>query len=90
MTIILSQDHEALAQRFAELLSSVRCPVLTRDEARAYTKSVSDSAFDRWCARWRVTSSSRGRYARQNLDLALEREGCLRPTPSSLRNWVKK
>ena len=70
------------AQR-AELLALIREAVarptltdriLTTPEAIAYTKHESDSAYYRWARRWRVTSAQNGRYARSQLDAALERE----------------
>ena len=52
--------------------------ILTREEAMAYTKHESESAFYRWCTRWRVTSAAAGRYARGHLDSALDREASRR------------
>lgn len=63
--------------------------ILTRAEAVAYTKHDSDSAFYRWCTRWRVTSSAPGRYARGTLDSALAREAARRrPAKSAPRRPV--
>jgi len=49
-------------------------PILTTGEATAYTKHESDSAFYRWCGKWRVTRTANGRYSRAHLDRALDRE----------------
>ena len=48
--------------------------VWNREITRAYIGKRSDSAFDRWCARYRVTPSGRGRYSKHRLDLGLQRE----------------
>lgn len=48
--------------------------VLTRDEAKAYVKKISEGAFSEWCARWGVKPAIRGRYSRARLDVALDRE----------------
>lgn len=60
--------HEAL------YAPAVNDRILTLAEAIAYSKHESDSAFYRWCSRWRVTSAQQGRYARSQLDNGLLRE----------------
>lgn len=80
---------EAIAQRVAELM---RAPaqtslVLTRGEAKIYVKRPSEGAFVAWCKRWKIRPASHGRYARADLDLALEREGGLKHTPATLRHY---
>jgi hypothetical protein len=60
------------------ILRATPAPILTRDEARAYTKHESDSAFDRWTARYRVPSCGQGRYARGQLERGLQREAAHR------------
>lgn len=74
MSTALPPEQEAIAQRTAALVVAFRSPILTRDEAIAYTKHESDSPFDRWCTTYGVKPSTRGRYARRWLDRALERE----------------
>jgi len=64
-----------LARIENEIERPSRCDrILTQAEAIAYTKHESLSAFYRWARRWRVTSAQNGRYARSQLDAALERE----------------
>lgn len=71
----LSPKEEALAQRVALLVAPIKPgPVLTVAESIVYTKHESDSAFYRWCARWKVPSCAQGRYARGQLDRGLLRE----------------
>ncbi len=48
--------------------------ILTKDEAKGYTKHNSDSAFYRWLRRWGAKSCENRRYAKSQLDTALERE----------------
>jgi hypothetical protein len=62
----------------AILLRATPAPVLTVAEAAAYTKHDSDTAFYRWCSRWRVLSCAQGRYARGQLDRGLQREAAHR------------
>lgn len=87
-TVDLSAESiEAIAQRVAELM---RAPaptlqVLTRGEAKVYVKRPSEGAFVAWCRRWKIRPASHGRYARRELDLALEREGGIKHTPATLR-----
>lgn len=76
-------EPATIAQIRAVLREELAAPtvtdrILTVPEARAYTKHESDSAFYRWCSRWRVTSSAPGRYARSQLDNGLEREASRR------------
>lgn len=80
----LPPEHEAIAQRTAALIVGLRSPVLTREEARVYTKNDSDSAFDRWRQKYNVRPCSQGRYARGALDRALERESGYRLPPQRL------
>lgn len=80
----LDPKDEAIARRVAELVVAYHRPVLTRAEARAFAKHRSDTAFDRWCSRWRVGPCSRGRYARGQLERALEREA------QTGRKWTMK
>lgn len=78
----LVQIAALLRQQQAQLDALVKRtpagPVLTLAEAIAYAKHDSDSAFYRWCARWRVRSITNGRYARGHLDRALAREASTR------------
>jgi hypothetical protein len=76
-------DPADLEQLRALLRAELTAPprndrILTLDEAKAYTKHTSDSAFYRWASRWRVTSAVNGRFAREFLDRALEREAANR------------
>lgn len=64
------QAIDALARR----VPAQPCPILTRPEAIRYVRTDSDSAFSRWCVRWHVRPCSQGRYARRQLDAALQRE----------------
>lgn len=48
--------------------------VLTRAEAMAYVKRNSPAAFCEWCQKWGVKAASRGRYSRQRLDIAIDKE----------------
>lgn len=48
--------------------------VLIRNEARAYVKKNSLSAFHAWCREWNIRPYKHGRYSRTQLDLALSRE----------------
>jgi hypothetical protein len=68
----LDRIREVFRTEFAA--PTVTDRILTLAEAMAYTKHESDSAFYRWCSRWRVTSASNGRFARSVLDGALSRE----------------
>lgn len=68
---LLRSQQEQIAQL---VLRAPVGPILTRAEARAYTKHNSDTAFDRWCARRKVRPCARGRYARGHLERALLRE----------------
>lgn len=78
---VLTAKDEALARRVAQIVIAARpAPVLPRTEAIAYVKLASDSAFDRWTAKWRVRPCDRGRYARGHLDRALAREATVRKT----------
>jgi hypothetical protein len=77
--IIVALDPAHRADLLALIREAVARPtltdrILTTTEAIAYTKHESDSAFYRWAGRWRVTSAQNGRYARSQLDAALERE----------------
>lgn len=76
--MISEQDIEAIARRVVELQRQTTLPqserILTRSEARAYVKRHSEAAFCDWCKKWRIKPFSRGRYSRDQLDLALERE----------------
>lgn len=77
--IIVALDPAHRADLLALIREAVARPtltdrILTTTEAIAYTKHESDSAFYRWASRWRVTSAQNGRYARSQLDAALERE----------------
>ncbi len=76
MTALLPDDLAAIRALMREEISAPTLTdrILTFDEARRYSKHDSNSAFYRWCRRWRVTSSGPGRYARSALDSALERE----------------
>jgi anti-sigma-K factor RskA len=68
---------ERTARRVVELQTAQPAKtgdVLTRSEARAYTKRNSEAAFCDWCARWGVKPAFRGRYSKTRLDLALNRE----------------
>jgi hypothetical protein len=77
--LVLTAEQEAIAQRVAQLVAPVKPgPILTLAEAIAYTKHESDSAFYRWAGRWKITSTSNGRYARGHLDRALAREASQR------------
>jgi len=79
--MISTEDIEAIARRVVELQAeqSMRNErVLTRAEARAYVKRESEAAFHDWCKRWRIKAAVHGRYSRDQLDLALERESRLR------------
>ncbi len=72
----LLRQHD---QKLTELLKRTPVgPVLTLAEAITYAKHDSDSAFYRWCARWKVRSISNGRYARGHLDRAMQREAVTR------------
>jgi hypothetical protein len=73
------EDIEAIAQRVVALQREQPVvfktqDVLTRAEAMAYVKKPGRSAFHDWCKTWHVHPSIRGRYSRQRLDIALERE----------------
>lgn len=59
-------------QRDASMPRSER--ILTRAEARAFVKRQSEAAFCDWCKKWRVRPANRGRYSRDQLALALDRE----------------
>ncbi len=86
MNAPLTDHDEALCRRTAELvieqLRATPLPaapmaspdVLTRAEAMAYTKRNSTTAFCMWCRKWGVKAGIRGRYSRQRLDVALDRE----------------
>ena len=74
-SLTITAAQEAIAQRVAALVAPVKPgPILTRAEAIAHTKHGSDTAFDRWCAKYRCRPCERGRYARGHLDRALLRE----------------
>lgn len=83
------EDCAAIAARVVELLRAEPLPlpsaasedvlsptevVLTRAEAMAYVKRHSEGAFSDWCRRWGVYAAIRGRYSRQRLEVALDRE----------------
>jgi hypothetical protein len=70
----LDDQAELIAQRVAELLSGLKQPILTLQEAVRYTKHGSDTSFYRWAAKWSVKAVSRGRFSRRWLDRGLERE----------------
>lgn len=74
-----------LAMREQSQASAPTPEVLTLAEAVAYTKRPSAWAFYQWARRWRVKSKTRGRYSRQDLDRALERESGLTHMPATLR-----
>jgi hypothetical protein len=81
---------EEIAQRVVELMRAAPAipstgSMLTLAEAIAYTKRPSAWAFYKWARLWRVKSKTRGRYSRQDLDRALERESGLTHTPATLR-----
>lgn len=82
MSATLEQIAASLQQQQEQIAELVRRtpsgPILTLAEAIAYTKHASDSAFYRWAGRWRVASTSNGRYARGPLDRALHREATQR------------
>lgn len=59
--------------------------VLTTEEAARFVGYDTVAQFKNWCARWKVMQTSRGRYARKYLDLALDREGGIAFTPAALR-----
>ncbi len=72
-------DVDRIARRTAEVLRALPAlpptpAILTRPEARAYTKRHSEAAFCDWCQRWQVRPFARGRYSKTHLDLALDRE----------------
>lgn len=64
--------------------------ILTLAEAITYTKHESESAFYRWCARFRVTAFQPGRFARAQLDrgLGAEAEKKRQPKPAPRRQAV--
>lgn len=89
------ESIEAIARRVVELLREQPAVVgtpnlLTRTEARAYTKRPSQGGFCAWCRRWKVKPVSRGRYSRRDLDLALSREAKLTPTPATILEHQRK
>jgi hypothetical protein len=91
----LPPEQEAIARRVVELLREqptfVGTPnLLTRTEARAYTKRPSQGGFCAWCRRWKIKPVSRGRYSRRDLDLALSREAKLMPTPATILEHQRK
>lgn len=70
---LLKQQGEDIA-RLAQRIPPTPAPILTLAEAVVHTRCDSDSAFYRWCSKWRVTASAHGRYARRALDAGLHRE----------------
>lgn len=74
------EDHQAIAACVVDMLRAQPLPaeqttdVLTRDEAKAFVKRASEGAFSDWCRRWGVHAAIRGRYNRQRLQIALQRE----------------
>ena len=90
--IPLPPEQEAVAQRVADRVMELigqqirpPCAIMTRTEAKAYVRRSSEGAFVAWCKRWKVKPHSRGRYARAQLDRALERETGVVRTPATLR-----
>jgi hypothetical protein len=77
-----AEDHAAIAAEVVALLREQPLPavadlggdVLTREEAKLLVKRSSEGAFCAWCRRWGVHAKIRGRYSRQRLEVALERE----------------
>lgn len=74
-----AEDIEAIAQRVVALqrespVMASTADVFTREEAKAYAKKNSEGAFCAWCRAWGVKPQIRGRYSRQRLDMALQRE----------------
>ena len=79
-------DPTDLAEIRTLLRSELSAPpitdrILTQEEAIAYTKHGSLSAFYRWCTRMRITSAGPGRYSRGHIDSALDREAAKRRQP---------
>jgi hypothetical protein len=70
----LTPSEERIAQRVAELLRPREDAILNRAEAMAYVKRRSEGAFSKWCRTYRVKPYHRGRYSRQQLDVALSFE----------------
>lgn len=81
----LTPEQETIAQRIAEraaelLAERLGSPamqadkILTRAEAKAYVKRRSNSSFGQWCREYRVKPYHRGRYSRDQLDIALRFE----------------
>ncbi len=81
IAVLLQQQHEAI-ERLAQRMPAMPAPILLLEEAVAYVKCESASAFYAWCTANRVRPCSRGRYARRVLDAALHRE--------SMRSTKKK
>lgn len=68
---------EVLRATLREVLAEQRTrtdEILTPEEAMIYTKHDSESAFYRWCSRFRVTAFQPGRFARAQLDRGLRAE----------------
>lgn len=83
-----AEQLQRIEMRVAEIATqdtNTTAEVLTRAEARRYVKRLSEGAFCRWCQRFGVKPSERGRYGRTILDLALAREGGRVRTPASLK-----
>ena len=95
VTIDYAKRDELLALiREAVARPTLTDRILTTEEAITYTKHESFSAFYRWASRWRVTSAQHGRYARSQLDAALEREAAkkrpAKPAPARVAATLSK
>jgi hypothetical protein len=67
-------DLDAIAEKVAFKLTRQKAPVLSLDEAMALVGCGSPQSLYRWCHRWGVRSSGKGRYSRSALMNALRRE----------------
>jgi hypothetical protein len=72
--MMTAEEIDQVADAVAVKLQAFQRPVLTRPIAMVYTAQESDSAFDRWCAKWGVKPVAWGRYSRRWLDRGLDNE----------------